>query len=260
MGLLDFMNVVLILPPAAAIILISAFVSFVTAVVYKYTTDQKLMKQVKEDIKRLQGEIRATKEPAKAAGMQKEMMKHSMKQMSSSTKSMFITMIPLLLLFGWMSGHLAYEPIMPGEEFTVTAQFDQNNPNGDTKARVTNITISASEGMEVLSPASQVFGSGVTWRLKAEKEGNYQLTYDYGYEIYRQSVIVTKKFVYADPILSKSNGIKKGSQIEKIIVGLKSLQPFGDFSLFGYKPGWLATYIVSSLIFSMLVRKWLKLY
>ena len=255
MALLDFMNAILVFPPAVTIILISGVVSLVTAIVYKYTTNQTILKQIKDDIKRLQGEIRATKEPGKAGELQKEMMKHSMKQMSSSTKSMFITLIPLLLLFGWMRGHLAYEPIMPGEEFTTTANF------AAAGLPVGNITLSASEGMKMLSAdAQEIKGGDVSWRLKADNEGSYQLTYSFGNEIYKQDVIVTEKSAYDNPVLDKSNGIRKDSALQKITVNLLSIRPLGGISLFGYMPGWLATYIITSLIFSMLVRKWLKLY
>ena len=58
----------------------------------------------------------------------------------------------------------------------------------------------------------------------------------------------------------KPKGIKKSSTIDMITVDLKPLQPFGDFSLLGWKPGWLATYIIFSLAASILVRKWLKVY
>ena len=258
MGLLDFLNVILSLPPLAAILAISIAVSAVTTLAYKYTTNQKLMREIKDDIKRMQAEVRATKEPGKAAELQKEMMKHSMKQLNSSTKSMFITMIPLFLLFGWMSSHLAYEPISSGEEFTVTAHFEQKTP-APAEIAGRNITILASEGMQVLSPASQaITGSEVTWRLKAEHGGSYQLTYEFGNELYRQNILVSGS-LYSNPVLAKSNGIRKDSALQKITVNLNSIRPFGSFSLFGYMPGWLATYIITSLIFSTLVRKWLKL-
>ncbi len=252
MGMLDFMNVVLIFPPAVAIVLVSGLVSMVTSLVYKFTTDQKLMKQIKDDIKRLQGEMRSEKEPVKAAQMQKEVMRHSMRQFSSSTKSTLITLVPLFLLFGWMSSHLAYEPIIPGEEFTATLHFKT------ASSLQQNASLEVSEGLTILG--KDVQQSFTRWRLRGEKEGTHRLTYKFGDEIYGQDAIVTSKFIYANPVLDSSKGIKKGSAIDKITVGLKSLKPFGDFSLFGWKPGWLATYIITSLAFSMALRKLLKLH
>lgn len=256
MALLDFMDFVLNLPPAVAILAISVGVSFVTTVIYKYTTNQKLLKEIKDDVKRMQAEARSSKEPGRAAQLQKEMMKRSMQQFSSSTKSMLITLVPLFLLFGWMSANLAYEPIKPGEEFTATVNFAKPGP-----AAGSNTTLSASPGLEILSAATQdAKGSTVTWRLKGGEEGSHKLTYSFGNETYALAVLVTEKFRYENPVLAKGKGIKKGSDIERITVDLKPLQPFGSFTLLGWHPGWLAAYIIFSLAASMLARKWLKVY
>ncbi len=256
MALLDFMDIVLNLPPAAAILVISVAVSFVTTIVYKYTTNQKLLKEIKEDVKRMQAEARSSKEPGRAAQLQKEMMKRSMQQFSSSTKSMLITLVPLFLLFGWMSANLAYEPIKPGEEFTTTVHFAK-----PALPVVNNVTLSASDGLEILPDAMQeARGEAVTWRLNGEKEGSYKLTYALGNETYALTVLVTEKFMYENPLLAKGKGIKKGSDVERITVNLKPLQPFGGFSLLGWQPGWLASYIIFSLAASMLARKWLRVY
>ena len=259
MALLDFMNILLALPPAVAIIIISLFVSIVTTVVYKYTTNQKHLKEIKEEMGRMQAEIRTTKEPGRAAQLQKEMMGKSMKQLNSSTKSMLITLVPLFLLFGWMGSHLAYQPLVPGEEFTTTAYFAKSALQN--ASHVGNITFSASEGLEILSsPVQEAKAAAVTWHLKGGKEGTYKLTYGFGNEAYSLNVILTNEFKYETPLLAKSKGIKKGSVIDRITVDLKPLQPFGDFTLLGWKPGWLATYIIFSLVASMIVRKWLKVY
>ena len=247
MGMLDFMNFVLNFPPAIAIVIVSGLVSLVTSLAYKFTTDQKLMKQIKDDIKKLQGEMRSEKDPVKAAQLQKDVMKHSMRQFSASTKSTLITLIPLFLLFGWMGAHLAYEPIKPGEEFTATVNFK-------TEATLLqNATLEVSDGLTVLG--KEVQKSTTTWRLKGEKEGDYKLIYGFGDETYGQAVVITNKFEYAEPALTSSNGIKKESAIEKITVGLKPIRPLGDISILGWEPGWLGTYIIISLAFSMLLRK-----
>ncbi|MBI2141234.1 DUF106 domain-containing protein [Candidatus Woesearchaeota archaeon] len=253
MGWLDFLNIVLNLPPLAAIFVISVLVSAITTVVYKYTTNQKMLKEIKDEVKGMQAEIRTTKEPGRAAQLQKDMMKRSMQQMNSSWKSMLVTIVPLFLLFGWMQTHLAYNPINQGEEFTATAYFAQGTEG--------NITITATEGLNILTePVQEIKGGEATWSLKGEKEGTYGLSYRFGDELYTQNVIVTGEFRYENPVLAKSKGIKKDSKVERVVIGLKPMQPFGDVALLGWKPGWLATYIIFSIAASMLLRKWLKVY
>jgi uncharacterized membrane protein (DUF106 family) len=254
MALFDFMNPILNLPPVVGILLISAIVSAITTIVYKYTTNQKMMKEIREDVKRMQAEIRATKDPAQMAKINQQMMSRSMQQLSSSMKSTLITLIPLFLLFGWMQTNYSYTPIGPGEEFIASAQFTQGTAP-------MNISLAASNGLQVLDNPIQVPNQNIAqWHLKAGSEGTYQLTYEYGTEKYIQPVIVTKDFKYANPVMTQQKGIKKGSSLIKLSVNLQPLRMFDGLSIFGWHPGWLATYIILSLIFSTLLRKALSVY
>lgn len=263
MALLGFMDILLGFPPAMAIIIISVAVSVVTTLVYKYTTNQQHLREMKEETSRMQAEVRSTKDPARAAQLQKEMMGKSLKQLNSSTKSMLITLVPLFLIFGWMGSHLAYQPVLPGEEFTTTAHFAKSAAQNASVVALGNITLSASEGLEILSSPTQEVGAAsaaVSWRLKGDKEGVYRLNYGFGNEIYSMTALLTREFRYENPVLVRSKGIKKASMIDRITVDLGPLRPFGNFSLLGWEPGWLATYIIFSLGASMLVRKLLKVY
>ena len=253
MGMLDFMNVLLNLPPAISILIVSVFVSLVTTLVYKYTTNQKVMKEIKDDVKRMQAEVRLTKEPGRAAQLQKEMMGRSMRQMNSSWKSMLITMVPLFLIFGWMNTNMAYEPLTSGEEFTTTANFAEGTEGF--------ASLEAADGLQLLTNSTQaISNSKAIWRLKAEGEGAYLLSYSFGNEVYAKKVLVTEGPRYEKPVLDKSNGIKKDSKIKSILTGLKPVRPFGSLSLFGWMPGWLATYLIYSIVASILTRKWLKVH
>lgn len=253
MAVLDFLNFIQNFPPLFSILFISVGVSLLTTIIYKFTTNQRLMKEIREDVKRMQAEARSTKEPGKAAQLQKDMMKRSMQQFSAQTKSMIITLIPLFMLFGWMGSHLAYEPINPGGEFTTTAVF---------AAGVTGtVSLNASEGLQLMSgPTQEIMDGKAVWRLKSGSEGSYRLVYSFGEESYALGVLVTDKFAYEAPLLTKQKGIKKGSGIEKISIDLAPVRPFGSASFLGYQPGWLLTYILFSLVSSIAIRKVMKVH
>jgi len=89
--------------PKLGIILISLIVTIFVSLVNKYTTDQKRMKEIKENQKKLQEEIKRNKnDPKKMLELQKEMMTYSGEMMKHSFKPMIFTLIPLLVLFGWL--------------------------------------------------------------------------------------------------------------------------------------------------------------
>lgn len=89
--------------PAFGLILISLIFTFLVTLAYKYFTDQTLMKQLKEDLKKLRKEMKDFKDnPEKMIDIQKKSFEKSMQQMKMQFKPMLITLIPLLLLFSWL--------------------------------------------------------------------------------------------------------------------------------------------------------------
>ena len=92
---------------------ISFLVSILTIVVYKYTTDQTLMRSLKEDIDRMNKEVKKhMHDQKKAMGIHKQMFEKQMTMMKHSLKSTFITMLPIILLFSWLNAHLGPDKIL----------------------------------------------------------------------------------------------------------------------------------------------------
>ena len=176
------------IPTLFSIILLSFLISLIITLVYKYTTDQNLMKQLKEEIKRLQKEMKELKSnPQKAMEVQKKAMQTNMKYMSHSLKSTLFTFIPLIIIFSWMNSNLAYDPILPGQDFTVTAVFEKG-ANGE-------ITLNAPEGLEVDKAKKEVKDSEVKWALNG-KEGEYLLLFEFNNEKHEKELLITKNQAY----------------------------------------------------------------
>lgn len=83
-------------------LILTAFITLI----YKYVTDQELMKSLKQEMKDMQKEMKEFKEdPKKMMEVQKKVMEKNMKYMMHSFKPMLITFIPLILVFGWLRNH-----------------------------------------------------------------------------------------------------------------------------------------------------------
>ncbi len=239
------------IPPLIGIILISFILSLLITLIYKWTTDQNLMRQLKTEIKEFQKQMKELKSnPAEAMKIQKRSMETNMKYMMQSFKPMIFTFIPIILIFGWLQAHMAYEPLRPNEEFSVDMFFD-----GDGR----NVQLSVfPETLIVLGDKVQkVAANKVSYILKGEG-GKYSLDFlvfsdDPGKgEYFKKEIVITDKREYKEPILN----INKNS-IKSIIVGNRKTIVF---NLFGWRLGWLGSYIIFSIIFSMLLRKLLKVY
>ncbi len=234
--------------PVLVIILFSLLVSLLITFVYKWMTNQDEMKRLKEQQKEYQKrmkELRAN--PDEMMKVQKEAMKANMDYMKQTLKPTLVTMLPIIVIFTWMAGHLSYEPIYPGETYSFTATFKEGVSE---KAE-----LQVEEGTELLSEATQeIKGSIATWSLKSSA-GEHTLTVKAGLTEQQKKVLITTDLKYEEQV-----SLFKHSDIEKITINYNKLRPLGDISLFGWYPGWLGIYFISSIVFSLGLRKVLKVY
>lgn len=238
------------IPAFFAIFIISLLLSLIITIIYKLMTNQEEMRSLKADIKKHQKDMKLSRDnPTKMREIQKLAMDKNMKYMMQSMKPTLVTFIPVIFLLGWLSSHVAYYPIAPGVNFTTTSVFEPGYVN--------NITLTIPKGITLFSLASQPIVNGeAKWVLKGEP-GKYTkgLEYKFGGEGYTKTVIITDEpGNYETPSEKIKNSKLKEIRIDNLVI-----KPLGDVSLFGWHPGWLGTYIILSLIFSMSLRKLFKL-
>ena len=91
-------------PPLFSMAFITLIITIIITVVYKYLSNQHEVKTAKEETKVLQQELKKHKDnPAKMMEINQEIMKRSATLMRNSFKPTLITLIPLLIIFGWLS-------------------------------------------------------------------------------------------------------------------------------------------------------------
>lgn len=91
--------------PAIAILVISFLATIFVTIINYFFTDRELMRKIKEKQKNLREEMKKYRnDPAKMMEINKQMMEDFPHQMKQSFKIMLITLIPMLLLFGWLRG------------------------------------------------------------------------------------------------------------------------------------------------------------
>ncbi len=258
MSFLDpILNPLLYFGPVWALVIISFIISLIIVIAYKYLTNQTLMKDLKTEIKELQKEMKTLKDkPQEMMKVQKKAMQTNMKYMMHSFKPTLITFIPIILIFGWLHGHMAYYPLNPGEDFEIRAEFAQGT-QGEIELRVMPTSEELEQGLFIIDNGEKlkeqtknIKSDQALFYLKGEKEGTYNLEFEYGgKKIAKELIISSDLGKYAEPQL----GVK-GSKLEMITVGNEPIKP-----LFG-KVGWLGTYIILSIVFSLILRKLLKVY
>jgi len=234
------------LPPFFTVLVLSFLVSLLSLVITKYTTNQHLMKDLKDQLKVYQAEVKKLKDsPEKAMEVQKKAMDTNMQYMMHNLRGTLFTFLPIILIFGWASSHLSFAPILPEQEFSMTLFV--TDPNTTTTAHVP-------EGITLTTDAVKNAADGkIVYTMKATKEGIYKVDFTKDEKQFGHEVIIGKQ--------KKSNvneKIVREFGVEKIRVDYEPLKiitfPFA-LPLFGEYFGWLGTYIIFAIVFSMALRK-----
>lgn len=104
--------------PKISIVVVSLIVSLISTVVTKYTTDQAMLKSIKERQKEIQKEMKEKKyspTDKKYLELQSEILGLTGKMFKNSFKPILITMIPFLILFYWLRSF--YVPLFGGNSW-----------------------------------------------------------------------------------------------------------------------------------------------
>ena len=229
-----------------AILIMSFILSLLIVLIYKYTTNQTLMKSLKEEIKSLQKQMKELKhDPTKMMEVNKRAMEANMKYMTQSFKPMLFTFLPIIIIFGWMNANLAFDPIMPGQEFSMTMLFEKG-ANGEVGVKAPDGITITGEDTRTITDGNSIF------TMKGNAPGIYAVTFELNERQYVHEVEITNERSYLEPIQS----IKDGS-VKSITTDHEKARviQIGSFGL-----TWLWSYIIFSIVFSIALRKWFKVY
>lgn len=241
------------LPHFWIILILSLLATFLTTIIYKYATDQKRLKEIKSKLKELRTTQKKHKnDTKKMMSLQKEMMDLNMEMMKQSFKSMLYTFLPLILLFTWMSANIAYEPINPGEEFTLTVRISNSYIHDLDEIDVSLLPEGVAELNDAYVPSKESRRE-FQWVLKADEPGMHTAIISSPTFNVTKEILITEGKDYVNPVKDVKN-----SQLLRIEVGNEPVRPLGDFGIFGLRLNWLWTYILLSLFSSVGFRKLLK--
>ena len=96
--------------PKFSIAIFSVLVTLASTLVQKWLTNQEHLKSLKKRQKEIQKELKNCKDGCVMKELNAEMMKLTGVMFKSSMKPMFVTIIPFLILFGWLRG--VYVPLL----------------------------------------------------------------------------------------------------------------------------------------------------
>ncbi|MBS3083595.1 DUF106 domain-containing protein [Candidatus Pacearchaeota archaeon] len=93
------------------LLLITAVLNFITTILHKKVTDQDLLKQLKEEQKLVNAELKLYRDnPQKSMELSKKSMELAMKTMPITMRPVIYTTIPFILLIRWFGDYFKDNP------------------------------------------------------------------------------------------------------------------------------------------------------
>jgi uncharacterized membrane protein (DUF106 family) len=224
----------------------SIIMSLIITLVYKFTTNQKEMKHIKTEMKRLQKEMKgARNDQKKMLEINNQLMKYNSQYMMKSLRSSLFTMLPAILVFVFLSGHVAFSPIGPGDDFGLAIRHANGvDPN------MTELELPP--GFSVVNRT--VDDNFARFRIQAGEPGEYVIGIVNGDDRVGKDIIVTDNREYARAEEKYPNGRINSARIEYESLTIVRI-PFWPREM-----NWLWLYIIFAILTGTITRKVLNVY
>lgn len=260
----EFFDVVLSpfsgMSPYAGLTAVSVVTGVVMVFLYRWTTDQEKLKQIRDRIKIHFLEIRLFKEDmAEMFTIQKDIMKENLNYLRYTFKSAVLLIIPIIFIVIDLNARYSYYPIHPGNSFVVSAIA------GDPGS-LERIELALPEGLAMDVQAMRIPEERrVSWQVRSGSSGTYNLTFHQGEKQYIHHVVISNLIQRLQPeinqqtdwisyLTSMGGSLPSDSPIEAIRIEYPEQESF-----FGLQPGWLYFFFLISMIAGLAVKKFMKL-
>lgn len=256
------------LPAIAGLLAVSLAVSVGMLLVFKATSNQRRLEEVKRQIHACLFEIRLFNDDLSAIlRAQMEILRHNLSYLGLSVVPLLWMIAPLVLVIAQLQFHYGYEGLAPGQDFLVKVQLKEGwettaaaASQGSTRPAA---TIEAPPGLEVETPAVWIPSRReLAWRLRAGEWGDYDLVVRLGTQPYSKAVQVSRAVRRRSPerlepgllnelLYPAEPPLPEGSPIASIAVSY----PDASVSILGWPVHWMMVFFVLSILFAFAFRR-----
>jgi len=247
--------------PWIGMILISFLTSLLMLFVFRFTSNQKGIRQVKNKIKAHLLELRLFKDSLSLSlKAQGNILRYNLKYIGYSAKPLLVMIIPLILILVQLNLWFGYDALTPGQKTILKVKLEEGNSPLNI-----NLAIEPSSGFDIETPPLRIEEEReINWRLNAREKGVHDLI------LIATNQRLTKKVSIAQKPLSKISPLKvRRNFIDELLnpgespfsgdLPIKTIElkyPAKNMNLFGWNipwlwsiPPWLVIYFALSIIF-----------
>jgi len=243
-------------PPIVGLLLVSLATAVAMLLVFKRTSNQRRLEDVKRKIHAALFEIRLFNDDFRAIWRaQGEMLRHNLTYLRLSLAPMVWVIVPLTLLAAQLQFYYGYAPIGPGQPALLKVEVR----SGSGEA----ISIDAPADLRLETPGIWFPGAReIIWRLRPAAEGRYDVRIKAGADVYDKTVQVGDGVVRRSPVRPERGLVNQvlypseppvpaDAPIGSIRIDYRET----DVSVLGWQFNWMIWYLALSFVFAFALRK-----
>jgi uncharacterized membrane protein (DUF106 family) len=255
------------LPALVGLVLVSLITAIGMLLVFKVTSNQEKLAEVKRRIHACLFEMRLFNDDLRAIlRAQLEVLRHNVTYVRLSLVPLVWMIVPLMLLLAQLQFHYAYEGLTPGQEALVKVALAENwadapgVPDGAAQRPPAGLEVPG--GLTVETPAVWLPAlREIDWKIAAESWGDYEIGVSLGDATYTKSVVVARTLQRRSPfrlargfwnqlLYPAEDPLPESAFIESITL----VYPDARVNLFGWGVHWIIVFFVLSIVFAFALR------
>ncbi|CAN5487651.1 hypothetical protein BH23ACI1_BH23ACI1_21850 [soil metagenome] len=246
------------MPALLSLALISAATAIVLLLVVRYTSDQHRIASVKRAIRAGLFEIRLFNDDLRAIlRAQAEILRHNLTYLRLSAVPLLWVAIPLVILMGQLQACYGYDGLYPGQSALFKVELSEA-ASGSPELR-----LDSPPGIRVETPPVWIPSlHEATWRIAAERAGDYELSLHVAGESFTKRVRVSTEPARRSPVRLEPGiftrilypaeaPLPSGASVRSIAL----TYPDRSISWLGWDTHWMVIFFVLTLLFAVLLRR-----
>jgi hypothetical protein len=246
------------LPPIVGLLVVSLAVAILMLLVFKKTSNQVRLEAVKRQIHACLFELRLFSDDLPAIlRAQGEILRHNLRYLGLSLVPMLVMLLPLVLVIAQLQFHYGYRGLRPSEDFLVKVQLKEGRADARPSA-----SLDVPGGLALMTPPVWIPSEReLAWRLRAERQGDYELKLRLDGQEYAKTAQVSDAVRRRSPVrlgpglvnqllYPAEDPLPGESPIASITVGYAE----DGVSVLGWPMNWLVLFFVLSVAFAFALR------
>ncbi len=245
--------------PLLGLSILSLATAMAILILFKYTSDQKALENIKRRIHAGLFEIRLYNDDFRAiVKSQIDILLANFIYLRHSLIPMLWLIVPLSLLVAQMQFHYGYQGLEVGKQVLLKVNLSETALPKESKP---SITITSPDELEIdIPPVWIPVTNEMVWRMTPKTQGNFSIKIGVNDETTTKSVAVSKSVVRRSPyrikgfwnqLLYPAEPPLTGNSISSITI----TYPNSNIGLLGFETHWMVFYFLMSIVFAFLFKR-----